>query len=399
MPPPDQISPHLDAYRRGQAQRRELSAALRQRQPRAIGSWLLLAVNVAIYTAMAIDAGRIATFSSRLLIAWGALFAPEVANGEWWRLFTATFLHVNALHLAFNMLALALVGPVVERLVGTRAFLTFYLAAGLVGAATSLWVHPFTTSVGASGSIIGLYGVLLAMTFERRGATPVTLDEQAPFVSRLLLHGHLQSAVSLIASTLLFGWFDPRADNAAHVGGFLAGCLFGWAGGRRIEWRLPTMRVAAAAAAFAIGCCAVALATQRELTDVRPVLIEVFTVDSRATAQYSQLVKSRADHDTVTRAIQEEILPAFSRERARLDVLRGVPPEQTAILADLRRYLSLRESVPAPASGGGRPHGRSNAAAARCRRPCHRRRDAASARRPVGLAAEPRRPTNRPVAA
>ena len=275
----------MDAYRRGQAQRRELSAALRQRQPHAIGTWLLLAVNTVIYTAMAIDAGRIAPFSSRLLIAWGALFAPEVAHGEWWRLFTATFLHVNAVHLAVNMVALAMVGPVVERLVGIRAFLAFYLASGLVGAAASLWVHPLTTSAGASGSIIGLYGVLLVMMFERRRTPPLTLDEQAPFVSRPLLHGHLQSAVSLIAPTLLFGWFDPRADNAAHIGGFVAGCLFGWAGGRRIEWRVPTVRVAAAAAAIAIGCCAVALATQREVTDVRPALLEAFTVDSRATAQ------------------------------------------------------------------------------------------------------------------
>ena len=95
MPPPNQtppISTHSGATRH---ERRELNAALRQRQPHAIGTWLLLAVNTAIYTAMAIDAGRIAPFPSRLLIAWGALFAPEVANGEWWRLFTATFLHVH----------------------------------------------------------------------------------------------------------------------------------------------------------------------------------------------------------------------------------------------------------------------------------------------------------------
>ena len=92
------------------------------------------------------------------------------------------------------MMALVMVGPVVERLVGTRTFLIFYVGSGLAGTALSLRFHPLTTAAGASGSIIGLYGVLLAMMFERRPSTPLTLDEQAPFVSRLLLHGHLQSA-------------------------------------------------------------------------------------------------------------------------------------------------------------------------------------------------------------
>ena len=68
-----------------------------------------------------------------------------------------------------------MVGPVVERLVGTRTFLAFYLASGLVGSAVSLSVHPLTTAVGASGAIIGLYSVLLAMTFERHPTTPLTL--------------------------------------------------------------------------------------------------------------------------------------------------------------------------------------------------------------------------------
>ena len=328
----------------GLAERRELNAALRQRQPHATATWVLLAVNIGIFIAMAIAAGHTGPFPSKLLIGWGALFAPHVADGGWWRLFTAAFLHGHALHLAFNMLALTLVGPVVERTLGTRTFLIFYVAAALAGSALSLWVHPITASVGASGAIMGLYGVLLALMLGREPSTPQTLEEPAPFVSRRLLYNHLPGAVPAVAATLLFGWFDRRADNAAHVGGFLAGCLFGWIAGRDIEWRRPSWQVAGFAVAVALGCCAVSLATQRDFADARPALMDIFIVDSQATAQYSTLVKSRSNPHSITRTIEQEILPAFSREHDRLESLGRVPPEQEQMLADLRQYLLLRES-------------------------------------------------------
>jgi membrane associated rhomboid family serine protease len=331
-------------YRRAQAQRRELNAALRQRQPHAFGTWLLLAANVALYIPIAIAAGRTGRFPSKLLIDWGALFPPNVADGEWWRLFTAAFLHVHALHLAFNMVALALVGPVVERLLGTRAFLIFYVAAALVGNALSLWMHPITPSAGASGAIMGLYGLLLALMFERGPSTPLASAEQAAPVSRPLLHVHLQGAVSMIATTLLFGWFDRRADNAAHIGGFLAGCLFGWMAGGHIEWRRPAERVAGIAIAVALGCCAVSLAMHRPMTDVRPLLVEVLVVDSRAMTRYSELTTSRADAAAVKRVLEGEIASAFANQRAKLDAITAIPRDQAALMSDLRRYLTLREA-------------------------------------------------------
>jgi membrane associated rhomboid family serine protease len=337
----DQGTHVLNAHQRARAQRKELTALLRQRTPHAIATWALAGVNVAIYVAMAIDGGRAASFPTRLLVAWGAL----VSNGEWWRLFTATFLHVNALHLASNMIALSIVGPVVERLVGTRAFVVFYVAAGLVGSAVGRWSHVLVVSAGASGSIIGLYGVLLAMMFDRRESTASLVTSDTPPVSRPHLQVHLPQVVSLVAATLLIGWFDPRADNAAHIGGFVAGFLFGWTGGRHIESRLPSPAVPAAAIVVALACCAVSLAAQPRVTDIRAAaFFGVFQADSRALERYSRAAGRNADPATVARVIEEDIVPVFSRERAKLDSVRGVAKEQTPMLADLRQYLTLREA-------------------------------------------------------
>jgi rhomboid protease GluP len=336
----DQGSHVLNAHQRARAQRRELTALLRQRTPHAIATWALLGLNIAIYVAMAIDGGRAASFPTRLLVAWGAL----VSNGEWWRLFTATFLHINALHLASNMIALSIVGPVVERLIGSRSFVVFYVAAGVVGSAVGRWSHVLVVSAGASGSIIGLYGVLLAMMFERRESAPSLATSDTPPVSRSQLQVHLPQVVPLVTATLLLGWFDPRADNAAHIGGFVAGLLFGWTGGRHIESRLPSLPVSAAAIAGALACCAVSLAAQPRVTDTgAAAFFGVFQADSRALERYSRAARRDADPAAVARVIEEEIVPGLARERAKLDSVGGVA-KQTPRLADLRQYLTLREA-------------------------------------------------------
>ncbi|MEO7664225.1 MAG: rhomboid family intramembrane serine protease, partial [Candidatus Limnocylindrales bacterium] len=98
----------------------------------------------------------------------------KVAGGELYRLLTASLLHVNIVHLALNMYALYLLGPLVERIWGTATFGLFYLLAAAAGATASFVFTP-VDSVGASGAIFGLVGVLLAGT---RAHHPV-LDARA----------------------------------------------------------------------------------------------------------------------------------------------------------------------------------------------------------------------------
>ena len=83
-------------------------------------------------------------------------------QGEYWRLFTVTLLHGSLLHLFFNMYALYLAGPIVERWYGSVRFLLFYLACAAAGSVSSFVFGGDVPSVGASGAIFGLFGVLLA---------------------------------------------------------------------------------------------------------------------------------------------------------------------------------------------------------------------------------------------
>src|SRR5204862_4637739 len=97
------------------------------------------------------DIGR---FSARLAMA-----PVLVADGEYYRLLTAAFLHAGLLHIAFNMGALYLFGPALERALGRGRFLALYLAAALGGSVASyLFSSRAALSVGASGAIFGVYG-------------------------------------------------------------------------------------------------------------------------------------------------------------------------------------------------------------------------------------------------
>lgn len=137
-----------------------------------------------------------------------------VADGEWYRLFTVTLLHGSWLHLAFNMYALYLVGPIVERWYGWLRFVLIYLACAAAGSIGSFVFGGDAPSVGASGAIFGLFGVVLAA-----GRLHRPVDHQSRmFVSQLGM---------LIVINLVFGFVVPGIDNAAHIAGLVAGLFIG----------------------------------------------------------------------------------------------------------------------------------------------------------------------------
>ncbi len=138
-----------------------------------------------------------------------------VADGEYWRLWTVTLLHGDLLHLFFNMYALFLVGTIVERWYGSIRFVAFYLACAAAGSMASFVFGGDIPSVGASGAVFGLFGVLLAA-----GRLHHPVDRQS--------RGIVSQLGVLIIINIVFGFASAgQIDNAAHLGGLAAGLWLG----------------------------------------------------------------------------------------------------------------------------------------------------------------------------
>lgn len=176
---------------------------------------VLIALNVLVFVVMLFGGAGFWHSPNTVQLTWGANFAPATADGQWWRLVSAMFLHFGALHLGMNMLALWDGGKLVERMFGAVRFLVIYLVSGVGGNLLSLVIQGNdAVSGGASGAIFGIYGALLVYVwFARRHMQAQEF--------RWLFWG----ALLFSALTILMGYIIPGIDNSAHIGGFVTGIV------------------------------------------------------------------------------------------------------------------------------------------------------------------------------
>ncbi len=134
-------------------------------------TWALIAANIAVFFAELFFGG---SENANTALRFGALYVPYVTGrGEWFRLFTAMFVHFGIQHIASNMISLAALGNYVERYLGRVRFLILYLASGLGGNLLVLFMESQSTArqnalnAGASGAICGLMGVLVIIAVQR----------------------------------------------------------------------------------------------------------------------------------------------------------------------------------------------------------------------------------------
>lgn len=142
-----------------------------------------------------------------ILYNMGARETGSILAGEWWRLIVPIFLHGNFLHLLFNGMALMQVGPMAEQAYGRSRFILIFILSGAFGFLLGAFMSPGSISIGASGSLFGLIGAA-GVYGHRRGDT----------FGRMIRGMMVQWGIY----ALLFGLLI-RADNAAHIGGLLAG--------------------------------------------------------------------------------------------------------------------------------------------------------------------------------
>jgi membrane associated rhomboid family serine protease len=210
-----------------------LTELLQARTPRLIATPAIALLQIALFGVMTLAALDVA-FQTSSLIARGGQSAPAIADGEWWRFLTPMVLHGGVLHLALNTVLLWQLGGYVERLLGPLVFTIVYVLCGVIATVVSLQLHPSgLVSIGASGAVFGLAGVLLTVAFAGgRGAG-----------HRLgAMLGELQgSLISFIVYNAIAGVVLPRIDNAAHAGGLIGGLALGWLVGRHSLAARPTV--------------------------------------------------------------------------------------------------------------------------------------------------------------
>jgi membrane associated rhomboid family serine protease/Flp pilus assembly protein TadD len=190
-------------------------AAANTRQLTPVVTLTLIGLNVLIYVAMGLSGVSWTDPSVEHAIRWGADFGPLTLGGEWWRIFTSTFVHFGILHIGLNMWCLWNLGSSLEIFMGRKAFAVTYLLSGLMASLTSIAWNPWRVSAGASGAIFGTAGAFVSYLYLKK----VPID-------RAVVKQRLKSLAIFIGYNLLYG-AAGNVDNSAHLGGLISGLALG----------------------------------------------------------------------------------------------------------------------------------------------------------------------------
>ncbi len=199
-------------------------------------SMVLIGLNVVAYIAQLATDGNAGSVFQR-----GAMQSYAVADGDYWRLLTAAFLHGSLLHIAFNMYALYLFGPFAEKALGTVRFIAAYITAAIASSVLVYWLErPEVATIGASGAVFGLFGMVLLLLLRAKQD-----------VTTLLVLLAINAVISLQGN---ISW-------QGHLGGFVAGCVLGAAFAYAPRDRKQAVQVAVFAALWLIMIVAVVVRT------------------------------------------------------------------------------------------------------------------------------------------
>ena len=192
-------------------------------QPVGINYWLgtisgrLMLVNTIVFLVMSWRSDSFFLPTREVLLEFGAKDPVGLVRGEFWRFLAPVFVHIGVIHFFFNSMGLYYIGYQLERILGPRWFLLVYLGAGIFGNIASA-VTSVAMSAGASGALFGLLGsgYVLENLVGRR------IEEVTGRRPRRRIYA------GMVVINIIFGLMIPGIDNAAHLGGLVAGCCLTW---------------------------------------------------------------------------------------------------------------------------------------------------------------------------
>jgi membrane associated rhomboid family serine protease len=350
--------------------------ALRERTPWPLVMPALVAVNVLVFLMMGWGSSEQET-----LVGWGASFGPRTTNGEWWRLVASLFVHTGLFQLIVNCAALVQLGLILERLVGHITFGAVYIAAGVLASLVSLSDYPLAVSVGGSGAIFGLYGLLLASaawtainrpsvtaaepettsgsTFgfsdiprtERADAAETGEADRSssaavnPGVTITLTAARRLAPIAAIF--FLYNLVSGALGSGAEVAGFAAGFICGVVLTRGVSASTPPVPRVAITMAFTLVVAVASAVPLRGMADVRPEISRVLAVEASTASVYqgavAQFKLGAVSSEALAQVIERKITPELHAVQARLKTLGRVPPEHQPLVANAEEYLKLRD--------------------------------------------------------
>lgn len=174
---------------------------------------LLLDSNLIVFISMVLGGLNAVSPTPLELLNIGAIRRYEVINGEWWRLVSSLFIHGGFMHLFMNIIGLGVTTFLLEAVLGKFRLVFAYIFSGIIGGLVSIYWHENTVSVGASGAILGMIGVMCALLLTKK----YKQESGGIYLIIILLFGGI---------TLLMGLLGG-IDNAAHIGGLIGGFVIG----------------------------------------------------------------------------------------------------------------------------------------------------------------------------
>jgi len=180
-------------------------------------TYSIIILNIVAYLFIALMSENFIDFNTKILVNFGALFSPLVVlYDEWWRLLTAMFLHGGLTHLGMNMFSLYLIGRSVESYFDAKSYIALYFFSGIMGGMASLYMHPLSVGVGASGAIFGIFGALAGFFLAYR-------DQIKSHTKAFMKDFSL-----ILGINLVIGLSIESVDVSAHIGGLIVGAIGGF---------------------------------------------------------------------------------------------------------------------------------------------------------------------------